>query len=286
MGTSKSYGGPASGLVPSWIDDGAEVEAAPSSPEHPVGTPAQDPAAPDATDAEQQPGQPDTQGNSKFTGAKSRFTRFAKTGSSSSLGRALSGHVTSSGGSGKAARRMGASKSVGGKLLGLVRDAQRVGFAAALQSRGLTNLVGQSAERVFLGLTDILCPPGGPIDEAIARQALMEAIGDQIEAGVENFDQLTPSQLKEFFLDFVVRSVEGRIMSDIAARMVTVPDDVNQVIHLQEQLHDFIVGCTRNQLGEQLGAAEAIAAVNTDAKVNSIYEAAFGLVKAAGEIAE
>lgn len=181
---------------------------------------------------------------------------------------------------------MGASKLVGGKLLGLVRDAQRVGFAAALQSRGLTNLVGQSAERVFLGLTDILCPPGGPIDEAIARQALMEAIGDQIEAGIENFDQLTPGQLKEFFLDFVVRSVEGRIMSDIAARLVTVPDDVNQVIHLQEQLHDFIVGCTRNQLGEQLGAAEAIAAMNTDAKVNSIYEAAFGLVKAAGENTE
>jgi hypothetical protein len=289
MGTSKSYGGPGSGLVPSWIDDGgapaAPTPAAPAQPGVP-GQPAAPPGAVPGAPPTQPQGQPDRQGTSGFSGAKSRFSTFARTGSSSSLGGALRRHVGSSGGGAKAARRMGASRAVGGQLLGLVRDAQSVGLAAALRARGLDHLVGGTAEAVFLGLTDIVCPPGGPIDEAIARQAMLEAIGDQADAGVADFGALTPDQLKEFFLDFVIRSIEGRVMSDIAARLVTIPDNVGRVLDIQQQLHDFIAGCARSHLGEQLGPVNALGNVQVDAKVNAIYEAAFDLVAAAGEAAE
>jgi hypothetical protein len=296
MGTSKSYGGPGSGLVPSWIDDGGAPSAPtptspagpalPGTPPQPGTPPGQAPAQPPAQSAPPSTGQPDRQGTSGLAGAKGRFSTFARTGSSGSLGGALRRHVSSSGGAAKASRRMGASKAVGGRLLGLVRDAQSVGLSAALRARGLEHLIGGTAEAVFLGLTDIVCPPGGPIDEAIARQAMLEAIGDQADAGVADFGALTPEQLKEFFLDFVIRSIEGRVMSDIAARLVTIPQDVGRVLDIQQQLHDFIAGCARSQLSDRLGPATALDSGQLDLKVNAIYEAAFGLVAAAGEAAE
>lgn len=181
---------------------------------------------------------------------------------------------------------MGAARATGGRLLGLVRDAERVGLTEALRSRNLQHLAGQPAEDVFRGLVDVVCPPGGPIDEAISRQAMLDAIGDQADAGVTDFGALTPEQLKEFFLDFVIHSIEGRVMSDIAARAVSLPEDVNQVMDIQDQLHDFISGCARSQLGGQIGSLTALSDQQIEAKVNAIYEAAFGLVAAAGEAAE
>ena len=291
MGTSKSYGGPGSGLVPSWVDDPApparpvppSQSIAPTAPGQSVpedGTPGLQPTAPS------QPAQPDRAGTGAYSSAKRKFSSFARNGGSSELGGALRRYVHSSGGSAKAARRMGAARGTGGRLLGVIRDAERAGLGEALRSRGLDNLVGRAAEDVYRGLVDIVCPPGGPIDEAISRQAMLDAIADQAEAGVTDFGALTPDQLKEFFLDFVIRSIEGRVMSDIAARAVTLPDDVAQVMDIQQQLHDFVAGCARNHLGDQLRSLAALNDQQVEAKVDAIYEVAFSLVAAAGEAAE
>ena len=271
MGTSKSYGGPGSGLVPSWVDDAAAPAAADSAA----------PEQPSATQAP--PQQPVTAGTSGYTGARRMFSNFARTGNSDSLGRALKRHVRSSGGPDKAARRMAAARRTGGALLGFVRDAARSGVDEALRIRGLQHLAGQSAETVFMGLIEVISPPGGPIDEAIARQALLDAIADQVEAGQTEFDALSSDQLREFFLNFVIRSIEGRIMSDIGARGVTLPDDVGEVIALQEQLHDFVAGSCRSHLATELGALDSLTDRQLDQKIEAIYEAAFTLIADAGD---
>lgn len=71
---------------------------------------------------------------------------------------------------------------------------------------------------------------------------------DRAEAGAESFGALTPDQLRELFLDFVIRSIEGKILSDIGANGVSLPSDVNRVIEIQDQVHDFISGCCRSHL--------------------------------------
>jgi hypothetical protein len=181
---------------------------------------------------------------------------------------------------------MGAARSAGSRLLGFVRDAVRSGVDEALRIRGLQRLAGQSAESVFMGLIEVISPPGGPIGEAIARQALLDAIADQVEAGMDDFDAPSPDQLREFFLDFVIRSIEGRIMSDIGANGVTLPDDVEDVAAIQEQLHDFVAGCCRSHLAAELGAVDGLTDRQLDQKINAIYEAAFGLIADAGDAAE
>ena len=269
MGTSKSYGGPTTGLVPSWVDDPAPTGApgAPTSPSQPgmPGSHLTQPSQPQT----QSP--PDTSGAGSLGGARGNYTRFARTGSRSSLGRALSDYVRNgTGGPGRAARRMGASRAVGSGLLGIVRDFQQLGPAETLRKLNLAGLTGRPATEVFVAIIDVVCPPGGAVDEAIARQAMLETIGDMAEAGITGFDALTPDQLREFFLDFIARSIESRVMADIGGRGITLPDDIAAVEHSQSQLHDFITGCTRGALSSRLDGIEHLADREIQEVVNQI----------------
>jgi hypothetical protein len=200
------------------------------------------------------------------------------------LGGALSSYVRhGTGGSRRAARRMGASRAVGGRLLGVIRDVGRLGLVEVLRRLDLAGLAGAPAADVFLAVMEFVCPPGGAVDEAIARQAMLEAIGDLAEAGVGSFDALGPAELGEFFLDYVARSIEVRVMADIGGRGVTIPDDAAAVERMQQQLHDFIVGCTRAELAGRLDGLGSLTDAQVDGLVNQIYEGAFELIAVAGE---
>lgn len=298
MGTSKSYGGPANGLVPSFVDapttpaltrPPAPPPLAPAAPGVPgtPGAPADPPSAPKPpVSAPPRPAQSDTNGGGGLGPARGGFSRFARTGSRSSLGRALSYYVrTGTGGARRAARRMGSSKVTAGGLLGVVRDFQQLGPTEALRQLNLTGLSARPAAEVFLAILEFICPPGGSVDEAIARQAMLETIGDMAEAGIGNFDGLTPAELRDFFLDFISRSIEARVMADIGGRGITLPDDVPAVEDAQAQLHDFVTGATRGQLAERLDGVERLSDAQVITVVDQIYEAAFELVAAAGEAA-
>jgi len=290
MGTSKAYSGPSSGLVPSFVDDPMPPTVpAPAVVPTMVPPPPTQPTAPTtpfAPPGQPAPRQPDTAGSGALGGARSSFTRFARTGSSSSLGRAVSRYVRNgTGGAARAGRRMGASRVAARGLLGMVRDFQRLGPAEALRQLNLDGLAGQPAADVFVSILEFICPAGGTVDEGIARQAMMETIGDMADADVGSFDTLTREQLQDFFLDFIVRSIEGRVMADIGRRGISLPDDVDAVQDTQDQLHDFVDGATRGQLVGRLNGLENLSDRELDTVVNQIYETAFELVAVAGEAA-
>jgi hypothetical protein len=179
---------------------------------------------------------------------------------------------------------MGASRAAATQLLGLVHDARRHGTVEALERRlNVSGLAGQSAADIFIELVEFMCPPHGGIDEALARQAMLEAIGDLAEGGLGDVETLTPELLNEFFLDFVSRSIEGRVMADIGGRGITLPDDVRAVALLQEQVHDFVAGCTRGALRDRLGNVQRLSDGELGRVVTDIYESAFELLAAASE---
>lgn len=288
MGTSKGYGGPAGGLVPSFLNDPAPpVRPAPAPaapPPEPAAPGAPAPQPPSAPPPQTAPPRPDTSGAGDFRGPRANFSRFARTGSRTSLGSAVSGYVRSgTGGAGRAARRMGSSRAAARGLLGVVRDFQRLGPTETLRGLDLAGLAGRPAPDVFVAILEFICPPGGAVDEAIARGAMLETIGDMAEAGVGSFDALTPAQMQEFFLDFVARSIEGRVMADLGGRGVTLPDNIAAVENAQAQLHDFVAGATRGQFIGRLDGVERLSDRDIEATVNQIYETAFELIAAAGE---
>ena len=292
MGTSTGYGGPRTGLVPSWVDDPAPVAApvpqtpTPAAPGAPGGPNAAATARPTA-EAPRPVRRPDTSGAASLRGARGSFSRFASTGSRSALGRALSTYVRiGTGGARRAARRMGASRAAATRLLGVIRDVPQVGAAEALRQRlDLPALAGRPATDVFVALLEFVCPLGGGVEEAIARQAMLEAIADLAEAGLGTFDAMLPDQLNEFFLDFVARSIEGRVMADLGGRGISLAEDVAAVERAEQQLHDFIGGCTRGVLAGGLDGVERLTDRDLERVVNEIYESSFELIAAAGEAA-
>lgn len=180
---------------------------------------------------------------------------------------------------------MGSSRAAAGGLLGVVRDFQRLGPTETLRQLNLAGLAAQPAADVFVAILEFICPPGGAVDDAIARQAMLETIGDLAEAGLGSFDTLTPQQLQDVFLDFVSRSIEGRVMADLGGRGIKLPDDVTAVESAQGQLHDFVEGATRGQLAGRLDGLERLSDRDIENVVNQIYEAAFELIAVAGEAA-
>ncbi|HHK2183629.1 TPA: Qat anti-phage system associated protein QatB [Pseudomonas aeruginosa] len=284
MGTSKGYGGPSSGLVPSWIDDVAQP-AAPAA--QPNGTGQSNPSQPGSTPPQQgsAPSRPvNNDGTGSLRGARSSFTRFARTGSSSDLGNALSSYVRKGvGGSSRGARRMGASRAAAAKLLSIFGDVQRNGAAETLRRLQLTVAPGQPASQVLLSLLEFICPPGGAIDEGVARQAALNTIAELDEAGGGSFEDMTQADRQNFFLDFVANSIESMIMADLGGRGITMPDDVDAVERIQSQLSSFITGCTRGQLANRLEQWPAPTDQEVNQVTSAIYEAAFDLIATAAE---
>ncbi len=288
MGTSKSYGGPPNGLLPDWIDQVAPGAAAPS---------AQDPApVPDAPPGDLPPAAPPPGASAgPLTGAspagglgtaRGNFTRFAGSRERDSLRRAVSQYVRQgTGGAAGAARRMGASRVTGAQLLGLIGDVQRNGPAAALQRLNLGGLAGRPAVEVFLALTEVMCPPGGRVDEAIARQAMLDTICDMADQGVGDFGSLTADQLTEFFLGYVIHTIEGRVMADLGHRAIEKPVSAEEAKLVQEDLHQFVDGHVRGHLGALLDRVHDLPESEISGLVDRIYRASFELVSAtAGDV--
>ena len=288
MGTSSAYGGPGGGtpLVPSWL--GTEgAPAAPATPAASDGAPAGNPAAPTPVPPAppNRPAIPALADASRFTSARSNFTRFAHSGGSdrASLGRAVSGYVsTSSGGARQAAQRMGASRGAGARLLGFLTDAQARGAREALRSLNLEKLAGRPIAEVFVGLADYICPSAGTVDEGIAREAFIETIIELTTLGVTDLDALTPDQMQTVFELYATHAIEARLCNDIGTKLITVPIDAQAALRVQGQLRDFI----RNGVSDALTAARAETPTLTQDRVNSfvdsVYERAFGILQALG----
>lgn len=281
MGTSKGYGGSPDGLVPSWVDNTAPGAAAAGAPPEDAG-----PNAPPNSPPKIPAKAPDTSSAGGLAAAKSNFTRFVRSGGPDALQRAVSQYVRNGAGSAsKAARRMGASRAVGGQMLQVIRDINAEGATVVLRRLSLSHLVGRPAVDVFVSLLETICPPGGRIDESIARQAMLDAIADLAEADVGSIDEMSQDQLSEFFLDFIIHTIEGRVIADIGTHAIDLPETEAEVQKIQNQLHDFVDGCVRGHLSQQLNGLGG----KTDQQVNDIaeriYEAAFELVAAtAGDV--
>ena len=70
--------------------------------------------------------------------------------------------------------------------LGVLRGFQRDGTDATLRHLNLSRLAGRPVADLFLGLTDVICPDGGAIDEGMARDAWLETVIDLGDLGIDD----------------------------------------------------------------------------------------------------
>ena len=180
-------------------------------------------------------------------------------------------YVSASGGGRAAASRMPNSRAVAGGVAGLARNFVNQGPAEALRRFNLEGMAGAPAEDVFVALTDMLCPAGGTIDEAIARDAMLETVADLAAAGVGNFDELSADDLREFFIGVVSRLIEGKILNEVGTNAIAAPSDIGGVERAQAMLRDFVEGCVRDEFDARETDLSDLDAASIDSFVDDLY---------------
>jgi hypothetical protein len=293
MGTSGRSDGPNPGtpLVPSWLDDTpAGPPPAPPPPDVPAAPlpdqaqlPHLPPQPPQRLPPLPPPPPPD-----RFRGARSNFSRFAASGGSDtrSLRRAAGDYVRSgTGGSRNATQRMGASRATASGVLGMLRDFQRDGVTATLRRLNLGDLVGQSLEDVFTGLTDVICGDGGSIDEGIALDAWLETVVELGEMDVTDPAALTPDRMSDIFLAFIARSIEGRLLQDIGANGLKFAADLPAIDAFEGQLRDYIRRSVRDSFAGDLSAPATLTDRQIQQIVDRTYQDAWELLLTWGDAA-
>ena len=275
MGTSSPFGGagPASPLIPPWLDDDTapdppHEEPEQEAPETPQGPPDPPPPTPEP--------EPD-----RYRVARSNFSRFASSGGRDrqALGRALGGYVrTAAGGSRTAAARMAPSTRAAGRLASFFSSTRTEGAIAALRRFDLDALAGRPVVEVLAALTDFICPEGGNLDDSIARDAFIETLVELADGEPIEFEALTTDQMVVVLESFVSRSIVDRIVNDIGLRAIELPADILAVERIQQQLTDFVRGAVGDAL-TRTGASGALDGGDIDRLMQQVYVTAFDLLE-------
>lgn len=172
---------------------------------------------------------------------------------------------------------MGSSGATASKLASFIGSVQSSGTSQALAQIQLADCVGQSASEVLPRLMDVLCPAGGSIDESIARQAFTEAMVDLCQESDLAIEELSAEMWGDFLLDFIARSIEGRVINDIGNNLVAGPKTVTGVEAAESAMHDFIIAAVRESAGDSLRQLGSVTSASVGGVVQSIYEGAFEL---------
>lgn len=178
---------------------------------------------------------------------------------------------------------MGASRRAGGSLVSFLNNAQTNGAQAALRSLDLEALAGRPVEDIFLGLVDYICPEGGSIDDAIARDAFIETVADLAEAGISDIDALSGAQVQTVLELYATHAIEARICNDIGAKLIQIPADPAAALRVQEQLNDFIRRGVSDAVNRVGTLPQSLTAAETSRFMTEVYQAAFDALQTRGD---
>lgn len=300
MGTSNSYSGPGSvtPLVPTWLEpaepqtDDSEKSNAPSQDLDTDSDENENTSSETKNDDDLPIIQPEAALNippDRFRAARSNFTTYAKSGGDSQKGlRRAVGHYISkgTGGTKNAAKRLGAARTTTAQLANFLSIASTQGSKQALRAFNLQRLVGQSLADIFTGLMEVICPQGGPIDEGIARDAFVEMIAEQTEAGITDFDQLIPQQLQTILESYATHAIVDRIYNDIANKAIILPQHLDELFNIDDQLNDFVRGGVDEAFSGLLEQVSAMSERQLNEQITQVYEQAFRWMQLLAETEE
>lgn len=146
---------------------------------------------------------------------------------------------------------MGASRTAAANVVDVLARLQRDGIQQTLQHYNIDAAFAASPQDAFLALTDVICPDGGPVDEAIARDAWCEVAASIDQFGIADLAAMTDSQRREVFASFVGKTIELRIQNDIGEKGFKIAADYAEVRQLNDGLALYIRAATRDEIMSQ-----------------------------------
>lgn len=243
MGTSGSYGGPggAPPLLPPWLP-GLDAPIPPDQEPKPDENP--------DTDTEQKPTPEQKPGEyiqtSTWTSAKGSMTRYVNSGNGESLRGTGRRYVGTRGGSSGIARSAVAGKRTATTFGSFLSDIATQGINSALGKRGLQDLIGESADTIIAEIADKLAPPGETNEEAVARQAIIDAMAylydeyDLEEGDLTKLDSIGEDDVEKVFESYVVSYIFERWLHELGKRIEDNAITESRAIKLEKQTKDFV----------------------------------------------
>lgn len=295
MGTSTAFGGGKNSnpLIPSWLDEPSNSQPAEGTPPSPDGdTPAEQP---DSSPGIHQTAVNNPQldaleivavlpADNRFTTARRNFTAFTSSGGSdrAALGRAVKTFVSkTAGGSKQAAKRMKAERAASATLGNILTMASTNGIQAVIKSLNLENLANRPITEIYAALVDVICPLGGDLDDSIARDAYIEAIGEVAEMGLVDLEQPSADTIATIMECFISNAIKVRIIDAIALKVVTHSLSVSLVQNIQAQLLDFIRGAVSDAIAKN---GRVFPADKMSKTIDRLYELSYAVLEAHAEL--
>lgn len=186
---------------------------------------------------------PDGDAN-RFIGPRRSFTEYVNGGgrNGSAMKSAVSNYVRKSlGGTENATKRLGSARISAGRLYSVINV---IGFGGGIDylanELSIDNLNGLPADLFFLRIADFIVPDGGPNDEGIARSAYFEAIADNPKLSGIPIENISSEDRDEILQNFMGKVIEEHIMNDIANKVIQLPNDMRQIVHIEKQVKQLI----------------------------------------------
>ncbi len=229
---------------------------------------------------------PDGDAN-RFTGPRSSFTKYVSSGGrdGNSMRNTISRYVGRSlGGSSRATTRLGSARNSTARLYGILNTLSRNnGVREIAHQLSIDNLEGLPASEFFIRIASFICPDGGPNDEGMARSAYFDAIADNPGLFEKSTEELTSDECSSVLQNFMCKVVMEHIMNDIANKTITLPDNIDEVSHLEglvEQLikqsvSDACAEVQQNNIQMTNGKAQEI--------TDSIYQKTYEILEGQGD---
>jgi hypothetical protein len=179
---------------------------------------------------------------------------------------------------------MGASRAAASNALGVFRGMLREGVDETLRHLNLQNLAGGSPEKVFLGLTEVICRDGGPVDEAIGRDAWLETVAELDRFEINDINSLTEEQIREVFLSFIAHSIEARLYQEIGINGFRIAEDIDDIEEFDAQLRSYIERSVRDSFSSDMTQLSAMSDHDIRSVVDTTYREAWELLELLGDL--
>lgn len=178
---------------------------------------------------------------------------------------------------------MAPSRAAASNVLAVFRGLQRDGAQETLRRLNLESLSGRGVQDVFIGLTEVICHDGGPVDEAIARDAWLETIAVLDQFGIDDLDTLSTEQVKEIFLSFIAHTVEARLYQEIGVNGFTFAEDLDDIKEFDKQFKDYIERSMRDSFTGDLAQLSNMSDQTVREVVDKTYRDAWDLLQVLGD---
>ncbi|WP_316355213.1 Qat anti-phage system associated protein QatB [Devosia sp.] len=191
--------------------------------------------------------------------------------------RAVGRYVSNvAGGSRAAASRMITSRGAASALGRLLFEASGSGIREVARRLNLDALASRSLLEIYASLVDFICGEGGETEDAINRDAYLEAV-DEI-ANMPDIDLERPSveTINLLIERFIAGTIDDRIVTAIATQIVTLPENAADSQAVQQDVRDFVLGRVQDAMA-QVGRIFALDQIQLT--IDNIYERALAILQ-------